>query len=86
MNTKSIEFSRDNYEEDCLMWQDIGKTLEVLIKNEYNCNIKYEDMGIYSITFDYSKEDMADNFLYWLNCEEADLIDEHRMNKRKEMN
>lgn len=86
MNTKSIEFSRDNYEEDCLMWQDIGKTLEVLIKNEYNCSIEYEDMGIYSITFDYSKEDMANNLLYWLTVEEADLIDEHRINKRKETN
>lgn len=82
MNIKSIEFCRDNYKNDYLMWQDIGKALEVLIKNEYNCSVKYEDFGIYSIEFDYSDCDIANNFLYWLSAEEADLIDE----KRKEMN
>ena len=91
MSTKSIEFCRDSYKEngeynDYLMWQDIGKTLEILIRNEYNCSIKYEDLGIYSIGFDYSEEGIADNFLYWLSAEEADAIDERRREKRKEMN
>lgn len=91
MNTRSIEFCRDSYKEngeynDYCMWQDIGKTLEILIKNEYNCSIKNEGMGIYSITFDYSEEDIADSYLYWLSAEEADLIDERRAEKRKEMN
>lgn len=82
MNTKSIEFCRDNYKDDYLMKQDIGKVLEILMKNGYNCSIKYEDLGIYSIGFDYSEEEIADNSLYWLDAEEADLIDK----KRKEMN
>lgn len=87
MNTKSIEFSRSSYREngeynDYLMWQDIGKTLEILIKNEYNCSIKSEMTGLYSIEYDYSEGDIADSYLYWLSAEEADLIDE----KRKEMN
>lgn len=91
MNIKSIELCRSNYKEngeynDCRMWQDINETLEILIKNEYNCSIKYKGMGIYSIEFDYSEEDIANNLLYWLSAEEADLIDEYRMNKRKEMN
>ena len=82
MNIKSIEFCRDNYKDDYLMWQDIGKVLEILMKNEYNCSIKYEGLGVYSIKFDYSEEEIANNFLYWLSAEEADLIDK----KRKEMN
>ena len=86
MNIKSIEFCRDNYKDDCLMWQDIGKALEILIKNEYNCSVKYDGLGIYSIEFDYLEPDIADNFLYWLSAEEADLIDERRREKRKEMN
>ena len=81
MDTKSIEFCRDNYKDDYLMWQDIGKALEVLIKNEYDCSVKHEDLGIYSIEFDYSECDIANNFLYWLSAEEADLIDEKRGRK-----
>lgn len=91
MSMKSIEFCRDSYKEngeynDYLMWQDIGKTLEILIKNEYNCSIKSEMMGLYSIEYDYSEDDIADNHLYWLSAEEADAIDERRREKRKEMN
>lgn len=87
MNTRSIEFCRDSYKEngeynDYLMWQDIGKVLEILVKNEYNCSIKSEMPGLYSIEYDYSEGDIADNYLYWLSAEEADLID----GKRKEMN
>ena len=90
MNTKSIEFCRDSYKEngeynDYLMWQDISKVLEILVKNEYNCSIKNEVPSIYSIEFDYSECDIADNFLYWLSAEEADAIDERRREKRKEM-
>ena len=90
MNIKSIEFCRDNYKEngeynDYLMWQDIGKVLEILIKNEYNCSIKSEMMGLYSIEYDYAEDDIADNHLYWLSAEEADAIDERRREKRKEM-
>ena len=90
MNTRSIEFCRDSYKEngeynDYLMWQDIGKVLEILVKNEYNCSIKNEAPSIYSIEFDYSDCDIADNFLYWLSAEEADAIDERRREKTKEM-
>lgn len=90
MSTRSIEFCRDSYKEngeynDYLMWQDIGKVLEILVKNEYNCSIKNEAPSIYSIEFDYSDCDIADNFLYWLSAEEADAIDERRREKRKEM-
>ena len=51
-----------------------------LIDNGYTLNMFYDDkgVGVVCIDFDYKDEELADKYLYWLNLDEATLIDDMR--------
>jgi len=38
---------------------------------------------VYVLEFEYANAEIADYYLYWLDGEEADLIDNFRINTRK---
>ena len=51
-----------------------------LINNGYTLNMFYDDkgVGVVCIDFDYKNEELAGKYLYWLNLDEASLIDDMR--------
>ena len=56
---------------------DVMNIIEVLTKSGYHCKISRSDFG-YVITYDWEDEELASNYLYWLNYEEATMIDDSR--------
>ena len=55
----SITFDRDNYFNDTALWEDIGKMIQILVKNEYAIALHCEDCGIYRLEYEYEIADMT---------------------------
>ena len=79
----SVAFDKDRYITDEAMWADIGKLLQILTCNNCVCKVQYEDCGITIVEFETSNKSdyLGVDELMWLDAEEVELIENHRMNK-----
>ena len=73
----SIVFSDEGYSDVDEMWNDISKTLQILFRQGYKCEIYDDDVNIIVINYEYS-DDMGGPYVMWLTDEEADLVEQHR--------
>lgn len=84
MKPNQMTICRDDFETLAAFKQSVSDAVNVLLENNYNINIKYDDIGIgiVVIYFDYADEMLAERYLYWLDMEEADTIDDMRQEQR----
>ncbi len=52
------------------MWAAISSVLKVLVDQEYVATVRYDDVGIYVIEFDYDDEAMGTPYPYWITPDE----------------
>ena len=85
MNKRQISFDSEKYKNDDLMWDDIFSVSKVLIKQDYQVLIRYEDCGVYILEYAYEPNKLpgCDMFMC-VTPDEADMIDMHRMNPNTE--
>ena len=72
LNVNTIELPLDRNDS-----VDVMNIIEVLTKSGYHSKISRDEFG-YVITYDWEDEELASNYLYWLNYEEATMIDDNR--------
>lgn len=78
-NVNRILFNIENYDNDEeVMFKDIAKILQILVKNNEICTFEYDDCGIYALQHNYSNRGFGDVYPYWLNPEEQEIIDNIR--------
>lgn len=56
--------------------EDMHNLIDLLIRNDYICEVRYEDCGIYVVTFDYNKPDWGGPKLVWIDPEK-EFVDEY---------
>ena len=80
MYPNRITVCRDEHETMAEFKQSILDIAYSLIDNGYTLNMFYDckGVGVVCIDFDYKDERLAEKYLYWLNLEEADMIDSER--------
>lgn len=80
MAPNQMTICRDCFKDEAAFRKAIGDAVNVLLENNYNVNIYYDDMGVgvVCIGFDYKEEILAEKYLCWLDLEEAELIDTER--------
>lgn len=84
-----FEFNKEDYQNDIISyWDDISYFLQMLVKNGYHCSLRGYGDGDEAvvISYDYTEDELADEYLYWLNCEEATYIDEGRQIEKETEN
>lgn len=83
MAPNQMTICRDDFKDEAAFRKAIGDAVNVLLENNYNINIYYDDIGVgvVCIGFDYKEEILAGRYLYWLDLDEAELIDEERRAK-----
>ena len=69
-----ISFCLDDYSNLETMFNDIGKTLDILTKNKYQCSFRYDDVGVYILEFDYDDPEFGSPMIYWLNNEQLECL------------
>lgn len=77
----SIVFSDKEYSDTDEMWEDISKTLQILFRQGYKCEIYDDDVDIIVINYEYS-DGMGGPYLMWLTDEEAYLVEQHRNSEK----
>ena len=88
VNINYMTFSPDDYQNKKeLMWADISKFLEILMRNRNICTIKEEDFG--AIVINYEHHDIGEIYWgcdqpIWLTEEEQEIIDNHRKAEKEE--
>lgn len=73
----SIVFSDEGYSDTDEMWEDISKTLQILFRQGYKCEIYDDDVNIIVINYEYS-DGMGGPYLMWLTDDEAELVQNFR--------
>lgn len=53
---------------------EIGKTLDILTKQNYMCSFRYEDVGIYVLEFDHADPKFGGPMIYWLDSDQVDCL------------
>lgn len=76
----SIVFSDEGYSDTDEMWEDISKTLQILFRQGYKCEIYDDDVNIIVINYEYS-DGMGGPYLMWLTDDEAELVQNFRDNE-----
>ena len=81
MNKRQISFDSEKYENEELMWADIVNVSRILIRQNYEVLIRYEDCGVYILEYAYDPNELpgCDMFMC-VTPDEADMIETHRMN------
>jgi len=71
-----ITFDGSNYGKPSDMWEDITRTLQVLMRNNYACTIRCDEPAfeIYAIEFDYEDDALADVKPYWITPEQMEKL------------
>ena len=77
----SIVFSDEGYSDTDEMWEDISKTLQILFRQGYKCEIYDDDVNIIVINYEYS-DGMGGPYLMWLTDDEAELVQNFRDNEK----
>lgn len=75
----SIVFSDEGYSDTDEMWKDISKTLQILFRQGYKCEIYDDDVNIIVINYEYS-DGMDGPYLTWLTEDEVESIEQLREN------
>lgn len=71
----SIAFDISNYDNDeSKLFADIGKILQILVLNDYQCAVRYDDCGIYIIEYNYDNPEIGTPMIYWLNEEQKECL------------
>lgn len=73
----SIVFSDEGYSDTDEMWEDISKTLQILFRQGYKCEIYDDDVNIIVINYEYS-DGMGGPYLMWLTDDEVELVQNFR--------
>lgn len=55
--------------------EDMHNLIDLLIRNDYVCEVRYEDCGIYVVVFDYNKPDWGGPQLVWIDPEKEYVED-----------
>lgn len=74
----SIDLDKQNYKTEEEFFSALSKLIDVLTKANYDCLVKYEDLGIYVIQYCYNENALdgcCDRFVP-VTVEEADKISE----------
>lgn len=72
-----IVLSREAWGDD--LYNVLGQTLKILLREGYECQIYDDDIDILVINFNYSKRmGFGGPKLMWLSEDEAELIDDFR--------
>lgn len=71
-----ITFDGSNYGKPSDMWEDITRTLQVLMRNDYVCMLRCDEPAfeIYVIEFDYADDALAKVQPYWLEPEQYEKV------------
>ena len=80
MNKRQISFDKEKYKNEELMWADIVDVSRILIKQDYEVLIRYEDCGVYILEYAYDPDKVpgCDMFMV-VTYEEADMIENLRL-------
>lgn len=70
----SISFNIDNYKGEEDLFNDVARLMRVLIKNDYQCSFRYEDVGIYVLDYGYGNPDFGAPMIYWLEPDQVDCL------------
>lgn len=65
-----IAFDSENYEDIDDMWYEIKDTEKMLLKNEYEVLLRYDDVGIYILEFDHDNPELGGAMAHWLTPEQ----------------
>lgn len=69
------------------LWNEVGKTLELLTKANYEIKITLDEIGIVVIKYNHdSRMRYGNATLRWVTDDEKEIIDNIRENNRKENN
>lgn len=72
-----IVLSREAWGDE--LYNVLGQTLKILLREGYECQIYDDDLDILVIKFNYSKRmGFGDPELMWLEEDEVDLINDYR--------
>lgn len=69
-----ITFCIDDYPSREDMFYAVGKTLDVLTHNGYECSFKYDDVGVYILEFNYDDPEFGSPMIYWLDDEQLECL------------
>ena len=80
MTPNEIVICRDEFDTEAAFRKSIADTVNLLIDNNYIMTVKYDEksFGIVVIKFDFADEQLASRYCYWLNLDEAELVDSER--------
>lgn len=79
----SIAFTDERYSDVDEMWNDISKTLQILFRQGYKCEIYDDDVNIIVINYEYADDGMGGPYLMWLTDDEVDLVQNFRDNEEE---
>lgn len=66
-NVPYIAFDAREYDDLDDMWYDVRSVIAVLVKNNYEVLIRYEDAGIYILEYSSTHQDLGTPVAYWLS-------------------
>lgn len=80
---ETMTFCKDQYDGNLdVMWQDISKFLQIILKNENLCTIHREDFDIIVIRYQHDDTNSGNAWgcdqPIWLTCEEQNQIFDQR--------
>lgn len=71
----SIAFNLEDYDNDkAKLFSDVGRMLEILTTNGYQCAFRYDDAGIYLLDYDSDNPEMGTPMIYWLDEEQLECL------------
>ena len=71
-----IELSKKTFGDN--IWNEISSLLKILTEANYGCYVWSDEFTVV-IEYDYKNWELADNFHYWLNTDEATSVDALRL-------
>lgn len=81
-----IVFNIEDYDDnDVMLMSDIGDVMRILVKNGYECLVRYEDCGIYILEYRDSNHTYGDDRFMSVSAKEEEIIWDMRCNGEKEI-
>lgn len=54
---------------------DMHDLIDILIRNDYMCQVYYDDVGIYCVNYDYNKPEWGGPQLVWIDPDKEAVVD-----------
>lgn len=66
-------FSKDHYDDEYEMWEDINNFIHTLLTNDYVCHVRCDEqgLGIYVVEYNPRDDNLTDYRSTWVKFEEV---------------